>query len=214
MHWPKTATIERVDSPDAVLVLRSGATLRPDNFATEELAELLRAALVLGVSGLDRYIHERTIKQIVTALRSSELSRQQEDLSIPATLALRLGADLLKAHKAKKLRRPANEVRKALQDTLCKRPFQSWHDLEFAFSLIGIRDMASQVQSKNKLSSVKPLKAELNQIVRRRNQIVHEGDLVRHQRGGKPRRHPIDAAYVRRSMDFIDNLVLKLENVS
>ncbi len=213
MHWPQNAQIHRFDSADLLIVIKPRSTLAPASFAERGLADLLRAALVLGVSALDRYVHERVVKRIVPSLRSSSLTSRQEAFQIPATLALALSADLLKAQKAGKLRRPANEVRKVLQETLHKRPFQSWRELEEAFALIGITDLAQQVQSAGKLANLKLFKRQLDQIVRRRNEIVHEADLVRHQRGGKVRPRPIDPSFVHASLDFLDDLVSKLEAV-
>ena len=52
MHWPATSAIERVDSKDAVIVLRDGASLTPDHFTQPWLDDQLRAALTFGVSAL------------------------------------------------------------------------------------------------------------------------------------------------------------------
>ena len=69
MHWPNNLPIHRVDSKQAVIVLRSNADLSPVDFSRSALQDLLRSALALGVSALDRYVHERVVKRIVRALR-------------------------------------------------------------------------------------------------------------------------------------------------
>jgi len=68
--------------PDALLVLRHGAGLQTSDFSTDALDDLLRASLTLGVSALDRYLHERVVKRVVRSLRESELRPSQEKLSI------------------------------------------------------------------------------------------------------------------------------------
>jgi hypothetical protein len=50
-------------------------------------------------------------------------------------------------------------------------------------------------------------------IVQRRHFIVHEGDLVRHERGGQTRVHPITRKYVDDSLAFLDTLVGHLEGL-
>lgn len=214
MHWPQQSVIQRIDSKDAIIILRHASATPATAFSSPGLDDVLRASVVLGISALDRYVHERIVKRIVTALRSRGLSRHQEEFMVPATLALELSADLLKAQKGGKLKRPANEVRKALQKTLHKQPFHSWREIEHAFALIGITDVAGQIQSAARLSSIKPMQRQLDHIVRRRNEIVHEGDLVRHERGGKVRCQSIDAGFVQHSLDFLDDLVLKLDDVA
>jgi hypothetical protein len=117
------------------------------------------------------------------------------------------------ARKAGKATRPANEIRKAVQEALHKRPFQSWREIEYAFSLIGINKLETSLRKAYRIQSLKPIQAQLNAIATRRNFIVHEGDLVRHQRGGKVRRHPIRPKMVRDSLDFLDALIGNLEKV-
>jgi hypothetical protein len=58
------------------------------------------------------------------------------------------------------------------------------------------------------------VQAQLNAIANRRNSIVHEGDLVRHQRGGRVRRLSIDGKFVKESLDFLDTFVGHLERIS
>jgi hypothetical protein len=214
MHWPRKSEIHRIDSADALIVLREKAQVALPDFTSAALDDVLRAALTLGVSALDRYAHERVTKMIVRALKIKRLSRRQEEFAIPAIVAVRLAARLHAGRKAGKMTRPANEIRKSLQEVLHRRPFQSWRDLEFAFDLIGINDLANQIQKAARLRDVKLIREELNRIVRRRNQIVHEGDLVRHERGGRVRRHPIERPFVERSLAFLDDLVDKLEGVA
>lgn len=116
LRWKKGASIDRVDSKDALVILRDGASLTRHDFSTEALDDLLRSSLALGASALDRYLHERVVKKIVKSLRSTQLRSVQEKLTIPATLAVRMTDDWKKASKAGKLTRPANQLRISLQD--------------------------------------------------------------------------------------------------
>jgi len=56
--------------------------------------ELLRAAVATGVSALDRYIHERVTKGIVSAVRQGALNRQQEEFKLPAATAMKIADGL------------------------------------------------------------------------------------------------------------------------
>ena len=99
MHWPLNHSIERVDSADAVIVLRDGAGLCPDDFAANAMDDLLRSALIFGVSGLDRYVRERVVKGIVGALRTQDLNRQQESFSIPVKVAMQMTEEVGRARR-------------------------------------------------------------------------------------------------------------------
>lgn len=211
--WRQSDRIQRVDSRDALIVLRDGAGIRPSDFDTESLNDLLRSAIVLGVSGLDRYVHERVVKGIVQALRSGSLNRSQSEFSIPAHLALEVTRQLQKANREGRQLRPANEIRKKVQEIVHLRPFQSWREIEYAFELIGIAGLTGKLQTLYQKPDIRLEKRALNRIVARRNWIVHEGDLVRHQRGGNTSCHEIAPKFARGSLKFLDNLCGKLDRV-
>jgi hypothetical protein len=213
MRWPQGAAIERVDSKDAVLVLRDGAVLTATDFSKTALDDLLRSALTLGASALDRYLHERIVKRVVTSLRAADPLPAQEKLTISAILALRMTEALRKALKNGKQVRPANQLRIALQDSLHTRTFQSWRQIEAAFELIGLGGLTGRLQTAYRIGNIGPIRAQLDTLVQRRNFIVHEGDLVRHERGGQTRVHPIARKYVADSLDFLDTFVAHLETV-
>ena len=97
MRWPVGSTIERVHSRDALVVLRPDVALGPDDFSSDALDDLLRSSLTFGVSGLDRYVHERIVKGIISALKKSSLNSKQEKFSIPAVMALRATDAIRKA---------------------------------------------------------------------------------------------------------------------
>ena len=214
MHWPANSPIERVDSSDAVIVLRPGATLTPDHFTQDWLDDQLRAALTFGVSALDRYVHERVVKGIIPALKKQPLTKQQEEFSLPVSTAIQLAEEAVAARKNGANIRPANIVRKKVQELLHKRPFQSFREIEYAFCLLGIKDLSAQLQRAYRVGDLKAQKDQLGKIAMRRNQIVHEGDLIRHERGGQLKWHPISRKYVSESLDFLDQFVTHLEGVS
>jgi len=216
MHWPQTHAIERVDSTDAVLVLRDQASLKPDDFSADALEDLLRSAITFGVSAIDRYVHERIVKAFVNAFRSPELTKNQREFQVPATLAIDIVNRVHSARHASQTIRPANEIRKVVQQTLHKRPFQSWREIEYGFSLIGIKDLGKTLKTTHTLSNddLEALKNQLNKIVARRNQIVHEGDLPRHQRGGQVYVQEIRRLWVQESLDFLAGFASKLEGVA
>lgn len=216
MHWPQASEIERVDSNDAVVVLRDQASLTPDDFSSEALDDLLRAAITFGVSAIDRYVHERIVKVFVAAFRATELTKNQRDFQVPATLAIDIVNRVHSARRAGQAVRPANEIRKVVQEVLHKRPFQSWREIEYGFSLIGYKDIGKSLKTAHNMSTadLEAIKEQHNKIVARRNQIVHEGDLPRHQRGGQVYVQEIRRLWVQESLDSIDGLARKLEAVT
>lgn len=213
MRWRLDTAIERVDSKDAILILRPEAGLATSDFTSDALDDLLRSALTFAVSALDRYVHELVVKNVISALKQSELNGRQEQLTIPAAMAIRLAQNVAATARAGNATRPSNEVRKAIQEELHRIPFQSWRDIEYAFHLIGVGGLAGRLQAQYGVGDFRPIRDQLNRIVERRNHIVHEGDLVRHQRGGHIRSSPISRKYVEDSMNFLDDMVDKMDTM-
>jgi hypothetical protein len=216
MHWSQASDIERIDSNDAVVVLRDQASLTPDDFSSEALDDLLRAAITFGVSAIDRYVHERIVKAFVAAFRATELTKNQREFQVPATLAIDIVNRVHGARRAGDTIRPANEIRKVVQETLHKRPFQSWREIEYGFSIIGCKDLGKAIKGAHALSSedLDAIKEQLNRIVARRNRIVHEGDLPRHQRGGQVYVQEIRRLWVQESLDFLSGFARRLEAIT
>lgn len=214
MHWPQASEIDRIDSKDALIVLRDGSGLSATDFTSEAVDDLLRSSLAVAVSALDRYVHERVVKRVIASLRSRTLKSAQERLAIPATLALKMTEDLRRAAHAGHAIRPANQLRIALQEALHRRPFQNWREIEEAFEMIGIGGLTGRVQAAYGVGNISAIKGQLNNIVQRRHQIVHEGDLIRHQRGGQTRVHPITKKYVHDSLDCLDVFVGHLDTIN
>ncbi|MBR9883423.1 MAG: hypothetical protein GYB21_07085 [Oceanospirillales bacterium] len=213
MHWKRSSEIQRVDSRDAVIVLREGSGLKPDDFTKESLDDLLRSSLTFGVSALDRYVHERVIKGFVSAYRTGNLNREQKEFNMPATLAMEIVEKNRRANLSGDTVRPANEIRKAVQEILHKRPFQNWREVEYGFCLIGVKGLAGKLQSHFGVGDFNPIRNQLNKIAERRNHIVHEGDLARHQRGGGVKAQKIERKFVEDSLAFLDDFVAALEQV-
>ncbi len=215
MRWPQSSVIERVDSSAAIVVLRQGGSLSPSEFSADALDDLLRAAVTFGVSAIDRYVHERIVKSFVTAFRAPKLTKNQADFQVPASLAIDIVNRVHSANRSSTTIRPANEIRKAVQEVLHKRPFQSWREIEYGFSLIGVKDIGKALRAVHSLSTSDTdlIKDRLNRIVARRNQIVHEGDIPRHQRGGQVYAQGIKPIWVAESLDFLKDFATKLEAV-
>lgn len=218
MHWRQSISIERVDSRDAVVVLKESAQLTPQDFTHEGLDDLLRSALTFAVSALDRYVHERVVRKIVPALRTTKQNRDQKQLEIPAAVAIEIVDTVVRERRKNSNAniRPANIIRQRVQDLLHRKPFQSWKEVTYAFSLIGITGIDGAIQASLGLPNLRSFKTDLDHAIRKRNLVVHEGDLVRHARTGNAhaRKNPIQPAEVRQAIDRVKTFVTELERIN
>jgi hypothetical protein len=217
MHWPQGEQIHRVDGRQAILVLRQKSGMTPAHFSEDNLSELLRAALAGIVSALDRYCHDLVVSRIVAALGkpSRKINRELRMFRIPiirARDAIR-HAGVRKGKGGRVRPRPMNIIRHAVQDVLYRdETFQRPDDIVRGLKMVGIEDLWQRCAEHMQCTPEKIIQ-RLNQIVDRRNRIVHEGDVVRRRRGGRLALHPISRNQVEQDIQWITTLANSIETV-
>jgi hypothetical protein len=158
---------------------------------------LLRAAVVFAVSALDTYFHDK-IKYRVGRFSLNDLPVQLQKFEIPIR-------ELTTWDEAQ---RKGNVLRNWVMDELAVRPLQSPTAIAEALKLAGIESVWDRIEP-NKSHRDKLL-VDFNNLVRRRNQISHEGDRQQSRRSGK-RLRPIKRKVVADWIDYVEDLVAKVE---
>ena len=201
MHWSQTHSIERVDSKDVVLVTRDGGTLARADFGVEALGDLLRASLVMAVSAMDAYFHAKILRYVVPHSRRAEPSERLLNERIQVR-------DFIAARRKK---RPNAALRAAVERNLSYQSLQRTERIADALQLIGIAKFWEDVATRLKRTK-EDLCDELCGIVRRRNQIAHEGDLSQGKKT-RNRDRSISTQFVQRSMALLKAVVEEAETV-
>jgi len=202
MHWTHAtaAAIDRVDSPDAVVVLREGSRLKRTDFSKDALSDLLRASLVMVVSAIDAYFHAKIIAYVVAlANKGTAMPPALSNAKISV-------ADFV---KAKKYERPMTVVRNALAEYLGYQSLQAPDQIASALSWLGVADFWNQVAARMGATRAN-VTSGLKAIVKRRNQIAHEGDLSQSKKARNKSR-PLTPKEVRRALAFSLKLIPRAE---
>lgn len=166
---PIQAAVDVLDRADRLLAAAGSVT---DPLVADDMR---RFALAQGVAALDTYLHwaiaDVPLTGMSTALKNLEIPF--EDL---ITLSEAVVADREKI-------RPKVRARHVLERVTLTMTFQSSRTVERAMLMLGVRNafakIADHIQPQQAPAEVK---ARLDRIVHRRNQIVHEGDLQRQSR--------------------------------
>jgi len=195
MHWSQSTKVDRVDGKDALVVVWDSGNLSRDDFAAQRLHDLYRAALVMSVSAMDAYVHAKVLRYVITHSKSADASKALMNTKITV-------ADFVAGNRKK---RRNTALRAALGRIMSFQSFQSPENVASALRKIGVQDFWNGVAGKLSKSS-EEIREELKDIVKRRNQIAHEGDLSQSKKArNKPR--PIWPKPVRDSLQFIEDLV-------
>lgn len=194
MHSASSLFAQNVQSADDCLQLFDGVSALQTKLQVDWV---LRAAVVFAVSALDAYFHDK-VKYRVGRFGASSMPPALAKFEVPlATLA---GWD--------SATRKGNVIRNSVMAALSVRPLQSPAVIADTVRLIGISSFWDTIEPN--AAKKKALLGTLNGIVKRRNQIAHEGDRMSSRKSGK-RLHTIVRADVQGYVDFSKDLVTRVE---
>lgn len=158
---------------------------------------LLRASIVFAVSALDTYFHDK-VKYRVGRFSLNDIPPQLANFQIPIS-------ELVSWEEAQ---RKGNVLRNWVTEYLGVRPLQSPVAIAEALKLAGIESLWDRIEP-NKLHK-QALLDEFNLLVKRRNQISHEGDREQSRNSGKKLRN-IKKTEVENAIQFVEGMVQKIE---
>lgn len=155
---------------------------------------ILRAAVVFVVSALDTYYHDKVKYRVRRCYRAGSLPTQLASFKVP----------LGELEKWEKAYRRGNVVRNWVMTHLARQSLQSPDSIADALKLVGINDYWGTIAGSS--TQTLALKTQWNGLIRRRNQITHEGDRQQSRCSGKKLR-PIDPSTVEKYIRFAEKLV-------
>jgi hypothetical protein len=159
-----------------------------------DLTDLYRAALVLGVSALDQFVHEFVRLGMIEVHRGSRMATDANlSFRIPLSAARNGIAD------------PARDdwLDAAVREAHSWQSFQSPDKIADAIRLVSGVRLWEEV-GKEIGSDAKAVRVRLTAIVVRRNQVAHEADIDPTNPGN---RWPIDSVMVEDALDYINRIV-------
>jgi hypothetical protein len=215
MRWPQTEIIHRVDGKDrnTILIMRDCLGVNRRHFAHEYLSELLRASLVAAISALDRYLHDVVLHHSIYLLSKKEedIPKELRKLSIPVLETKRALASL----RANSSARPGHILKKAIQEHLHGHfTFQNPDSVQKAAQMLGIEDFWTKVaEEMSPAISKKEVISKLREHVIRRNQIVHEADLLRKTKSRGYTLREVDLNKAKDVVNWTNDFVKAIDNI-
>lgn len=171
---PFTPLQAATDAIARARTLAATAPTVPGNILKDDLRRL---AIVMAVSALDAYLHRRVYQSTGPG---QQLPNQLSNLRFTFGDIAELANASLAARRSNPpvVDRPWVRVRNRLNDRLLRITFQSPSDVSDALSMVGVSNGWKQIAAAiGGGAKPKDLQDELDRIVRRRNQVVHEADL-------------------------------------
>lgn len=170
-------------------------------------AELVRSAMVIGVTALDAYLH-RIVLQRLSSERAN-LSQRLKSLAVPFESMVEMSRRQIENQQAGKTGRPWTVARDAVATRLRQDSFQSPSGVESAYTLAGDKGPWKQAAISMALTPSE-IRERVGKIANRRNQIVHEGDYPRLVRYHNLRKNEITVDAVEADLDFLQAFIAAL----
>ena len=194
VHSAKSLFDQNIQSAQECLDLFDGLSKLKVNV---NLDWLLRASIVFAVSALDTYFHDK-VKYKVGHFSLNDLPPQLANFQIPIR-------ELTTWDEAQ---RKGNVLRNWVTDHLSVRPLQSPTAIADAMKLAGYESLWDRIEP-NKAHK-QALLEKFNSLIKRRNQISHEGDREQSRRSGKKLR-AVTRDTVEVTIKFVQDLIQKVE---
>lgn len=194
-HSAKSLFDQNIVSAEECATLYDGVSQLKTNL---EIDWVLRAAIVFMVSALDTYFHDK-IKYRVGKYSLESLPPAMAKFPISVS-------ELVAWDRAD---RKGNVLRNWVTDHFATRPLQSPNAIAEALKLADIHSLWDTIEPN--VADKTKLFDQLNALVKRRNQIAHEGDRETSRRSGKKLRS-IDRQEVSEAIVFAKDLVHRIES--
>lgn len=193
-HSAKSLFEKNIQSAEDCLALYEGVSRLKAGLAIDWV---LRASVVFVVSALDTYFHDK-IKYRVGHFSLDNLP--------PALAKFEIHVDELTLWDVAE--RKGNVLRNWVTERLSTRPLQSPTAVADSLKFAGIDALWDRIEPNR--NARKQVLDQFNRLVKRRNQISHEGDRETSRRSGKKLR-PIDRSSVEEYIEFAKDLIARIE---
>jgi hypothetical protein len=166
----------------------------------------------MAVAAIDSYMHAIVLRRVSAVRGEGELPKVLRRLDVHFEELAALADASIEARRVKKDARPWVQVKNVLQRRLLQMTFQSCEQVKTALALAGIEKGWTKV-AKELQQHPDTIKATLDALVHRRNQIVHEGDVKRASRPRKIRFNEIPSASAKADVDWAESFLAAIETV-
>jgi hypothetical protein len=144
--------------------------------ANVDASDLLRASLVLGVAAMDSYFTGIFAERFIRYIQKKGVNDKIVEILEKANFTIEVALELIA------MDRPYRGLRTRIDEHLSKCTTQSTSVIDDLFLAFRIKDISYNI---SKLKKRKRLISSINRSVKRRHQIVHEGDLNSHGKMNK-----------------------------
>lgn len=195
---------ETISRCDQLLLLYHDQILGNNNWILDS-SDVLRATLVLAISGFDRYFTSRFSEELVSFLKKN---KAKDNL---IAILEKAGFNTGQALEMYRMQRPGRRIRKLIDNYLSTYTTQKFHIIDELFVVYGIKNLTKRAAEHTKK---KRILNSVSKSIARRHSIVHAADYNEYDKLTKINYRDVvrwvsDIARFVNSCEFIISKVLK-----
>lgn len=171
-----------------------------DDVANLSLDDLLRSALMLGVSGMDAYYRDKFVERLVPYTKKHGTKKVLENALEKAGVTM---ADILPLLGNA---RPHRTLRNRIADWLARKPMHDLDQIDTLFQGFGLEKLTENAAKKDGAKTINTL---VKKAVQRRHDIAHYGDY----HAGKNSLKSMKRKWTRQQLNRIQRLVNESEAI-
>ncbi len=171
-------TIDRADKQINLYERLSNVRFKkkPKTIPENVLSDIIRTALVLGISAMDAYFTDKFIEKFVPYIQKHGTNKtmvsQLEKLGFSTETALELIPKT-------RIERPYRRLRNLVEQYLERLVTQRFDSIDKLFNSFTIKDLSKKAEKKARRKNLLKI---VENAVKRRHAIVHKGDLNKHDK--------------------------------
>ncbi len=203
VKWAMRDGLWRSTGKSILILGNNHSQLTHESFSSEYLSVFLRSAIVLCFAAIDKILHEAVSNNFVNLVRSESLDKIVR-LEVSKCYEIAQGARIRRGKGGKSRSRPGHKIKTEVLSRIYSETFLAPRRLEEICAWLGVPHVFDRFGN-----TLKPrkrneeIKREWARLYCRRNQIAHEGDIIRKAKGQKIHFHSVRADMIRQDVDWV-----------
>lgn len=197
------AALDVLDRADALLALDAEPT--PD--LTRE--DTRRLAWAMASASIDTFLHWRVHRSVP---KVGQLPKKLNNLEVKFGDLVKMGRDDIRARRNGVANKPIVTAKNVLHERILRDTYQTSSGVQNALQMCGIEDCWGKLAIELG-ESKRDIIDHLDRLARRRNSIVHEGDIQRQSKPRNVRRQPLSRDGIDSELAWVRSFVRALSRI-
>ena len=201
VRWARRDGLWRSSGPNLLIIGNDNSLVSQDNFRSDALVLLLRAALVFAMAAVDKILHDAVTKKFVTLVKGGHLDSVIK-FPISDAYNVAIQSRVRKGKGGKRKIRPSHLLKDVALDRLYRNTFLSNRQLIDICKSCGIQNVFQAFAAQEGVNP-NDVSKHWARVYQKRNHLAHECDIVRKEKAKRVHLNTVDPQAISNDITFI-----------